>query len=307
MKPREVKRGEKHHWWPKSLSRHWANEHGLVHRVDSSGEVILSNPKGFGLISDGHNILFDGGGPWESTIEPYFDRPDSNMTHMVSWLSSLRQEVIPDVAIERPQLPHDVSDENLNTLRECIISLAARSPNYREAHNSYVEQFRGSGGIAKSESKSLIAMNIHQKYKTLVRNTKGLGKFAILFSGEKEFIFGDGFYSNITATTEYPYNLKAVVPMTPHIAVVWSSPMACRSYPKLISVHVDTHTVKTVNESVQVYSREYLFFRAQLPELMDDFRACEHREYRQNTDPVAELIDSLIPDDSKKGIWGYWI
>ena len=307
MKLSKVKRGEKHHWWPKSLSRHWGNERGLVHRVDSSGEVILSNPKGFGLISDGHNILFDGGGPWESTIEPYFDRPDSNMTHMVSWLSSLKQEVNPGVAIERPHLPHDVSDENLNTLRECIISLAARSPKYREAHNSYVEQFRGQGGIGKAESKRLIAMNINQKYTTLIKNTKDLGKFAILFTDEQEFIFGDGFYSNITATTEYPYNLKVVIPMTPHIAVVWSSPMACLKYPKLISVHADAHIVKTVNESIQVYSREYLFFREQSPELMDDFRVCEHKEYRQSTDPVAELIDSLIPDDSKKRIWGYWM
>lgn len=304
MKPNNVKRGEKHHWWPKSLSKYWANERGLVHRVDFNGEVKVSNPKNWGQISDGHNMLFDGGGPWESTIEPYFDRPDSNMSHVVSWLSSLKQEAATANAIKHQHATPDVSDDNLNTLRECIISLTARSPKYRDAHYSYVKQFRGQVEIDKMQNKTLIAMNINQKYATLIKNTRNLGKFAILFAGEQEFIFGDGFYSNIAATTEYPQNLRVVIPMTPHVAVVWSSPMVCMKYPKLISVHADAHTVKIVNDSVQVYSREYLFFREQTPELINDFKVCEHRVYRQNADPVAELIDSLIPDDSNKRIWG---
>lgn len=145
----------------------------------------------------------------------------------------------------------------------------------------------------------LIASNIHQKYQTLVQHSKGAGKFALLFSEKYEFIFGDGFYSNINASTEDLFGLKALIPMTPHIAVVWSSPMAYRSHPRLISIHADKETVEIVNNSVQVYSKEYLFFRSQMPYLSNDFKRCEHRVYDHKTDPVDRLIDSLIPDESR--------
>lgn len=56
---RKLLKGEKHHWWPKGLSKYWGNEQGLVYRKDSSGKIIRSKPKAFGQISDGHNILFD--------------------------------------------------------------------------------------------------------------------------------------------------------------------------------------------------------------------------------------------------------
>jgi len=298
LKKRKVIKGQKHHWWPKGLSKYWENERGEVRRIDFKGEVVLSRPKEFGQISDGHNILFENESPWQSTIEHYFDKPDQNMSRIVDWLASFKKEVKTENTRIFLYLSQEKEDDNLDALRECIISLAVRSPNYRNAQNSFVEMLRGK--LEKAESKRLIAVNIHQKYGTLIRNSKGTGKFAILFSEELEFIYGDGFYSNIDATTELLSGLRIVIPMTPHIAVVWSSPMVYRSYPRLISIKADKEIVEIVNNSVQVYSKEYLFFRTQKPSLIEDFKLGEHRVYVRQTDPVHALIDSLIPDGSRR-------
>jgi hypothetical protein len=298
LKKRKVIKGEKHHWWPEGLSKYWENERGLVHRIDFRGEVIRSSPKEFGQISDGHNILFEGESPWQSTIENYFDKADRNMPTIVDWLASLKSEVKTENTRVFLYLSQEREDDNLDALRECIISLAVRSPKYRNAQNSFVEMLRGK--LEKAESKRLIAANIHQKYGTLVQNSKGTGKFAILFSEEFEFIFGDGFYSNINAATEHLFGVKIVIPMTPHIAVAWSSPMAYRSYPRLISIKADKEIVEIVNNSVQVYSKEYLFFRTQKPSLIEDFKLGKHKVYGYQTDPVYTLIDSLIPDENRK-------
>lgn len=298
MKKRIVIKGEKHHWWPKGLSKYWENERGLVQRINFKGKVIASKPKEFAQISDGHNILFENESPWQSTIEHYFDEPDQNMAKIVGWLTSLKSEFKTENTTNFLYLSQAREDKNLHTLRECIISLVVRSPKYRNAQNSFVESLRGK--LEKAESKRLIAANIDQKYKTLVRSSKGAGKFVILFSELFEFIYGDGFYSNINATTEHLSGLKIVISMTPNIAVIWSSPMFYRSYPRLISIEADKETVEIVNNSVQVYSKEYLFFRTQKPSLIEDFKLGEHRVFGHQTDPVARLIDSMIPDESKK-------
>lgn len=298
MKIRSVIKGEKHHWWPKGLSKYWGDERGLVRRIDVTGEVIASKPIKLGKISDGHNILFENESPWQSTIEHYFDEPDQNMPRIVDWLRSFESNAKTKKSAYHRQLTHVEECENFNILRECIISLIVRSPKYRNAQNSFVESFRGE--LDKSESKRLVASNIHQKYNTLVNGSKGVGKFAVLFTKELEFIYGDGVYSNISASTENLLRIKVAIPMTPNIAVIWSSPMECRTYPRLIPIKTDNEIVEIINNSVQIYSKEYLFFRDQQPNLIDDFKLCEHRIYNPNSDPVDTLIDSLIPDENRK-------
>lgn len=128
MKKRKVIKGEKHHWWPKGLSKHWGNENGLVQRVDYAGKVIPSKPKEFGQISNGHNILFENESPWESTIEHYFDEPDGNMPKIISWLESFKKDDDIENITECSHLSQEKEDENMDILRECIISLTVRSP-----------------------------------------------------------------------------------------------------------------------------------------------------------------------------------
>jgi len=299
MKQRKVIKGEKHHWWPEAVSRLWENENGLIHRLDVNGTSVSSSGENFARISDGHNILLDKPSPWESTIEHYFDEPDTNFPKVINWLSSLKQK---DTNINQVTynkiVSHDCADEMLDTLRECLISLIVRSPRYRSSQLKTVESFRGE--LEKPESKRLIVVNINQKYKTLVQNSKGSGKFAVLFAEGKEFIFGDGCYSNINACTEYLNDLKVLIPLTPSMAVIWARPMAYKTHPRLISTQINCSIVELVNKTIQIYSKDYLFYRSERPDIIEDFKLNEYREYKSETDPIAKLINSLITDYSDR-------
>lgn len=290
-KSRKVIRGEKHHWWPKSLSKHWVNEKGLVHRIDSTGKVVRSKPKEFAHISDGHNILFNKGSSWESTIENYFDTPDNAMPQMVRMIEDLRVE--PDGT---DFISYETDFDELNLLRECILSLLVRSPRYRSSISSFVTSFRGD--LDKPENKMLIAANMNQKYSTLLKSAKNHGRVVILFSDGEEFIFGDGLYSNLSSGTELLGGFRTVVPLTPNMAVIWSQPMSYRPSPKLSATLVDSHVVHQINTATQVFSKDYLFYKSVKPTLIDDFTCNEHRKYQSHREPVARLVDSFIPDTS---------
>jgi hypothetical protein len=205
---RQAVRGEKHHWWPRSLSRYWANDEGLLHRIDTNGLDICSRPEQFGQISNGHK---------------------------------------------------------------------------------FTEQFRGE--IEKRENMGLIAANINQSYSALVSSSRGCGKLAIISSDNFEFIYGDGVYSNIGATTESLSGLKLAIPVTLKIAVVWSLPMSYRIEPRIKVVHADTDIVRLINYSIQVYSKDYLFYRSQKPELLSVFKEHVHKVFKSDHDPIANLIN----------------
>lgn len=296
---RKVIRGENHHWWPEVVSHFWENDKGLVHRVDFNGKIVTSRGKEFGKISGGHNIIFEKPSKWDSTIEHYFDESDSNFGKVIDWLLSLNKEEKNIVKIcEDGIVWHHYTDELLDMLRECLISLVVRSPKYRNSQVQYVENLRGK--LPNKEAKLLITANISQKYKRLVEHSKGLGKFAVLFSYDKDFIFGDGCYSTIGPSTELLTNLKMVISLTPNMAVIWAIPMAYRTPPRLISILSSHSIVELVNNTTQIYSKEYLFFRSEKPELLNDFRLHEHRKYIHETDPIDILINSLIPDEIGK-------
>lgn len=292
MNKKKVLTGEKHHWWPKGLSKFWANTNGLIYRIDSLGNVINSNPKNFAQLSNGHNVVLSENSPWNFTFEHYFDNPDRNIRKVLSWLETFQKRERVGGNPEYSYLSQDLESENLNILRECILSLILRSPMYRNMHNLFVESFRGK--LSKKQARNLEAFNIYQKYETLTQSSKNRGRFAVLFSVQKEFIFGDGFYTNLTATSEDLFGFKVAIPVTPNIAVIWSSPASCYTSPRLMALKADEDVVELINYSVQVYSKDYLFFRSQQPNLNPDFTAGEHRAFEYNSDPLKRYIDSLI-------------
>ena len=299
MKNRKVIRGEKHHWWPIAVSRYWENEKGQVNRLDVNESLISSSGKEFAKISDGHNVIFSESSVWNSTIEHYFDEPDTNFPKVIDWLQSLNQEEKNIIKIADDGIIwHDYTDEMLDMLRECLISLVVRSLKYRNSQVKYIESLRGE--LPKKEAKQLITANINQKYKILVQNSKGMGKFAILFTYDKEFIFGDGCYSNIGPSSEHLINLKMLIPLTPNMAVIWAIPMAYRTPPRLISKKITPSIVELINQATQIYSKDYLFYKSEKPKIIQDFKLNEHRIYNYETDPIAKMINSLIPDEIEK-------
>lgn len=291
IKPRKRKvlRGEKHHWWPKSLSKFWVNERGLVNRIEPCGKLVTSTPKEFGHISDGHNILYSRPSAWESTIEDYFDLPDSSMAEVVEYLESFKTN-------SSDYGTQENDSDQLNLLRECMISLLVRTPKYRNSIEDLVTSLRGE--LPKAEAKMLISSNVHQNYKQLLKSSYNCGRLAILFSRTDEFIYGDGLYTNLTVNTQNLSNFKAVIPFTPNIVVVWCRPMAYRPKPKVISAEVSPKDVKLLNDTTQIYSKDYIFYRTTAPEIHSDFKLREHRMFSGQEDPVREFINQIIPDTS---------
>jgi len=297
-----VKRGEKHHWWPKSLSKFWKDENGKVHRIEPNGKVILSNPKEFAHISNGHNFLYDNPSSWEGTIEHYFDTPDRNMANVIQDLKEFREWN----QFEKKYIyaVQEEDGDNLDRLRECILSLIVRSPMYRNSLNNLVLGFRGE--LEKSESKLLTTSNLGTAYRELIKNSKGRGRLVILFSDYAEFIYGDGIYSNISSTVHHLTDLRVVIPFTPNIAVIWASPMSYASKPHTMALAIDALTVLMINNATQVYSKDYLFYRREKPEIIEAFALQEHRVFAERKNALFEFVNDLIEDLSGREYMFKW-
>ena len=79
--------GQRHHWFPKSLAKAaWIDSDGTVARTNSRGQTKLLHPSATGYGRDNHNILSEGGSPWDSTFEPDFDKADNAFPQVVAWL-----------------------------------------------------------------------------------------------------------------------------------------------------------------------------------------------------------------------------
>lgn len=241
--------GERHHWWPKSLSRFWTDEKGLISRIDAGGKISRSTPTATARISDGHNLRL--GSPWDITFEQEFDRPDSSFSPVVALLESLVKDHCNSTAIDQSGFcAHTYEESDLQTLCECLVSLAVRLPKFRQGIVRFVEHIRSN--VQKTEQKPLIAANMRQTYSFMKENVSGRGKFLVIFSNAKEFIFGDGFYHNISNGSQYMFNARVLVPLTPRIAVLYAAPMEYMVEPRLVTIKADENLVVLFNETIQI-------------------------------------------------------
>lgn len=63
--------------------------------------------------------------------------------------------------------------------------------------------------------------------------------------------------------------------------------------PKLTTLVLDDHEVDICNNTVQVYSKNAIFFRSQQPVLTEAFRQCQHLMYLDPGNPIDTLIHSI--------------
>ncbi len=78
---------ELHHWWPRTLSRHWAAEDGFAHSLSCEGRVVRSKPDKFGAIRNDNNIyLADEPTVWDESFEHTFGSADASITPAMEWL-----------------------------------------------------------------------------------------------------------------------------------------------------------------------------------------------------------------------------
>lgn len=289
---RKLIRGEKHHWWPVSLSGHWTNKRGLVYRITPNGDIQEAPPKKLACISDGHNIKFKEPSSFEQTFEQEFDRADNDFPSVIKMLDDLSQR---HPKQDRSQYEfhsaHCCEDEFLVRLCGCLVSLVVRSPRFR---NNIVTFLNGIGSsVRAADEKQLIAANMLSKQEEITKSLNGLGKFVIIFSESEEFIFGDGFYHNISMNgVHHSPNVRILVPLTPNLTILYARPMAYMTHPKIMTRLADRYLVTLINETVQIYSKECLFYRSEKPILSEHFVRREHLTIVDG-DPIDQLIESI--------------
>jgi hypothetical protein len=284
---------ERHHWWPEGVSQYWADSEGGVHWLLPNGDIRRSVPKSFGVIGNGHTIKLGDdpavGSVWDTNFESAFHDADTNFPWIIQWLDTLERC---DPPYERPIMsrvvPVSVGDEQFATLIECLVSLAVRSPKYREQSVSLAEHLRGA--LPERERNALIGANIQRALRNAVRNLGGSGKAMVVFSPEREFIFGDGFFHNLSPQGEHWHNPKLFVPLTPWMSVLFSRPTGYMVEPRLVTFVADSSEVDELNYVVQVYAREMLFYRSERPKIEDVFSCGVHKVFADDRNPVDRLI-----------------
>lgn len=129
---------ELHHWWPKGLSKLWADEDGTVGRLAWDGKLVRSKPANFGAITNAHHVLLKG--PWAGTVEPIFDQADSNFPSLVVELQTLRPKLkrFPRKHSSRIT-PTPIGSDQRHLLGQGVASLVVRSPGYRDLQQRSIQ------------------------------------------------------------------------------------------------------------------------------------------------------------------------
>lgn len=295
-------KSEKHHWWPRCVSIHWTADDGKVGRITPDGKVTRSTPEQFGMIRNGHHIKLhrDAGEwtVWDSSFEREFDRADGNFPRVVEWLGTLEHNSAQACHNGR-FVEQAATDEQLVALTESVVSLVVRSPRNREASVSLAEHLRGK--LHGQERNALIGSNMRRSQRLIADSIGHRAKFAVLYSREKEFIYGDGFFHNLSATVNPPNSPKMLVPLTPSMAVVIVRPLSYRTQPRFVSAVLEPAEVDLCNHAVQVYSQSEIFFRLDRPVLDAAFLMGKHVEYAHPDNPIDSFIRSIpgVPDRNR--------
>jgi hypothetical protein len=203
----------------------------------------------------------------------------------------------PDEAFEQRLEAQQAPAEMVDDLITCLISLIVRSPRFRNSVRSRVEQIRSDMGLVDAEAEDgLIGINMRDCQRRFSRALGGRGKFAVLYTDSREFIFGDGFLHNFSSTTHIPMSPRWLVPLTPTICLLYARPLSYRTEPRLMTMQLTPDEVRFVNCTVQVYSRDYIFFRSQQPEIIADFSRQEFRQYPHHRHDGLDAVISAMTD-----------
>lgn len=289
-------KSERHHWWPECISKLWVDDEGFVSQMMPDGKIQRLKPKNVGVIGNGHHIRLGSDAteesPWDETFEPVFNKPDSTFPALIAWLETLERCDPPFEREVTGRLFRQVSsDEQFQTLIECVVSLAVRSPRSRNRAVSLAERFRGP--LPERERNSLIGLNIRSAQRDAVREIAGRGKAMVLFSPEREFIYGDGLYDNMPVPVQHWYGPRMLVPLTPSMAVLFARPMQYTPEPRLMTLVLAPTETAALNHAVQIYSRQFLFFRDEQPVLDEAFTQGRHLVFADHRNPVEPLIHAM--------------
>lgn len=276
MHPNKIIRyGEKHHWWPIGLSKGWGRADGRINTISQYGVPKAYFPKEIAKITDGHNIIM--GGPWDETFEYQFAEPDNNFPSVVRGLEDIHNEPYQD---GRRVRPISMTDDRRLKLSQCLASLIVRSPTMRHSIYVMLRHYNHSGGTEPyCAPNHLVASNMRNLYKSFSRSINASGRFTILVAENEEFIFGDGFLHNFPITwMPEPINPLCLVPLSPKVSVLFQRPTSMWAEPKAVALTLAPAEVAFCNDTIQVYSKDWLYYRHQAP-IIEHFRERDHQQW----------------------------
>jgi len=290
-----MKKTERHHWWPMCVSKHWVDDHGGITSLSPNGTELRLKPSGIGVIRDGHYIKL-GKNPGEHTcldqnFEYMYANADNNFPYIIEWLNQLTFEDRAGRQCRERFFAHQVEDTIFKNLIECITSLAIRSPMTRVSCLSLAKKFRDN--ISQRELHAIAALNLRDMFQRAVDSFGIRGKITVLKSPDRELIFGDGFFHNLSSPAAAPARPEILAPITPSIAVLYSIPMRCNQEPRLSTLVIDPAEAQMLNNTVQIYARNSVFFRNERPKLTPDFQSGMHNCFALPNHPIAALIHSM--------------
>lgn len=300
-------KSKRHHRWPVCLSQQWAGDDRGVTWIKPDGTETRGRPSNFGAIGNGHFIKIgrtpDEATPWDQNCEEQFQSADTHLPKLVTTLEALTFEDRSGLPLRERFVRSALSDEAFDCLIEALVALAVRSPMNREAAVTLAEQLRGP--LPERERNSLIALNMRYMYKCTVKALRGRGKIAIIQSPYRELIFGDGFYHNLSPGAVPTTRARILVPLTPRLAALYAAPPRYAPGPRVSTLVVGPNEAVALNDAIQIYARDMLFFRSERPEIRADFVAAEHRRYASSRNPVEQIVHSMpgVPDRNSSLDW----
>ena len=293
MKYEKSLKTERHHWWPQTISKHWGNSRGFINRVNTNGEITEVKPKSLAVIKNGHIIKLSDNtekrSSFDQNFECFIDKADSNTNAIIKLLSEIRFNQF-QCDSESSISSNICSSEEHELLIEIIVSLAVRSPMYRDRCIAIAEKLRGE--IPALEKDRLIAINMRDALKNITNHIKNEATIYLLISKEKEFIFGDGFYHDIPAVTIPSRSPTLVCPLTPHICVIIDAKQRKKDN-SLISLAINEEEVTICNDIVQIYSKNEIFYREDKPILLEHFKDNIRKEYYPYDNPLLKLLEQI--------------
>jgi len=157
------------------------------------------------------------------------------------------------------------------------------------------------GPLPDRERNVLIGVNMMHCQRRISDSIGTSGKFAVLYALKREFVFGDGFYHNLSSVTQSGFGARMVVPLTPYITVFYARPVQYRTDPKLVALVLNDEEVDFFNRTVQIYSKQCLFYKGEIPDLIEEYRQYKHLVYA-TPDPISNWVQDLsgVPAETKR-------
>jgi hypothetical protein len=313
-------RSKDHHWWPVALQGYWADRHGDVSWISSSGKL---NKKRFsnrriGFKRHGHTMRRGKGG-WETNFESEFDIDDKihktisalkNCKPLGASLSDARAVIgllLRGNFSARDGCRHYHLDEPFHRdLLLLLYSLIIRGPGFRSKFERYPMQF----GLPQSEDVG--KANMHQNYRLAKQlcttGSISLQSFVLLHAPLKRFICGDGHLDRLTGSlTAVRISGRALVPLTPQLCVYFCTVNSrLTSAPNCASLLAPRWMVDAVNDCTQIYSGNQIFFSGKPPKLSTHFLEGQFLEHAGHRSPLIDTLDEIAGNKRRDGFLMGW-